>query len=98
MAAINWSMMSAIAASWVISPLMGGIIAAALLGFVKWTVLFRDEDRIEAAKRWVPVMIGLMAGTFAMYLSLKGFSRVWKPDALTVWALGAAGFAVRAGG
>ena len=93
MAAINWSMMSAIAASWVISPLMGGIIAAALLGFVKWTVLFRDEDRIEAAKRWVPVMIGLMAGTFAMYLSLKGFSRVWTPDALTVWALGAAGFA-----
>lgn len=92
MAAINWSMMGAIAASWVISPLMGGIIAAALLGFIKWTVLFRDDDRIEAAKRWVPVMIGLMAGTFAMYLSLKGFSRVWKPSAGTVWMLGAAGF------
>ncbi|PKQ08173.1 MAG: anion permease [Alphaproteobacteria bacterium HGW-Alphaproteobacteria-11] len=92
MAAINWSMMSAIAASWVVSPLMGGIIAAGLLGFVKWTVLFR-EDRITAAKRWVPVMIGLMAGTFAMYLSLKGFSRIWRPAPETVWALGALGFA-----
>ena len=92
MAAINWPMMGAIAASWVISPVMGGIIAAALLGFVKWRVLFRDDDRIAAAKRWVPVMIGLMAGVFAMYLALKGFSRVWKPVAGTVWALGAAGF------
>ena len=88
---VDWGTMGAIAASWVISPVMGGIIAAALLGFIKWRVLFR-EDRLAAAQTWVPVMIGLMAGVFAMYLSLKGLSKVWKPSTETVWLLGAGAF------
>lgn len=90
---VNWGTMGAIAASWVISPVMGGIIAAALLGFIKWRVLFR-EDRLAAARTWVPVMIGLMAGVFAMYLSLKGLSKVWKPSMGTVWLLGIAAFLI----
>ncbi|MDP1627493.1 inorganic phosphate transporter [Parvibaculum sp.] len=89
---VSWPTMGAIAASWVISPIMGGVVAAALLGFIKWQVLFKP-DRVAAAKRWVPVMIGLMAGVFAMYLALKGLSHVWKPSAGTVWALGIAFFA-----
>lgn len=89
---VSWPTMGAIALSWVISPIMGGLVAAALLGFIKWQVLFKP-DRVAAAKRWVPVMIGLMAGVFAMYLSLKGLSHVWKPSAGTVWALGIAFFA-----
>ncbi|MBX3507932.1 inorganic phosphate transporter [Parvibaculum sp.] len=88
---VNWTTMGAIAASWVISPVMGGVIAAALLGFIKWRVLFR-EDRLAAAQTWVPVMIGLMAGVFAMYLSLKGLSKVWKPSMETVWLLGIGAF------
>lgn len=90
---VNWGTMSAIAASWVISPVMGGVIAAALLGFIKWRVLFR-EDRIAAAHVWVPVMIGLMAGVFTMYLALKGLSKVWKPSTETVWLLGFGAFIV----
>lgn len=88
---VNWTTMGAIAASWVISPVMGGVIAAALLGFIKWRVLFR-EDRLAAAQTWVPVMTGLMAGVFAMYLSLKGLSKVWKPSMETVWLLGIGAF------
>ncbi|ABS62523.1 phosphate transporter [Parvibaculum lavamentivorans DS-1] len=88
---VSWPTMSAIAASWVISPIMGGVVAAALLGFIKWQVLFKP-DRVAAAKRWVPVMIGLMVGVFAMYLSLKGLSRIWNPSIGTVWLLGVAFF------
>ncbi|MEP2830222.1 inorganic phosphate transporter [Parvibaculum sp.] len=88
---VSWPTMGAIAASWVISPVMGGVIAAALLGFVKWQVLFKP-DRVAAARRWVPVLIGLMAGVFAMYLALKGFSKLWKPSAGVVWLLGLAAF------
>jgi inorganic phosphate transporter, PiT family len=88
---VSWSTMAAIAASWVISPALGGMVAAALLWFVKWAVLGRD-DRVLAARRWVPVLIGLMAGVFAMYLSLKGLSRVWTPPLGIVWLMGAAGF------
>jgi PiT family inorganic phosphate transporter len=85
--AVNWSVMGKIAASWVISPVCGGLIAAALLGLVKWLIIFR-EDRISATKRWVPVLVALMAGVFAMYMASKGLSRVWKPDSATVWMLG----------
>ncbi|MGY6644303.1 MAG: inorganic phosphate transporter [Salinarimonas sp.] len=84
---VHWPMIGAIVASWVISPGLGGLIAAALLGFVKWSILFR-EDRVTAARRWVPVMVGLMTGVFAMYLANKGFSRIWNPSALTVMGLG----------
>src|SRR5690606_32742335 len=36
--AVNWPMMGAIAASWVISPVLGGVIAAAFLAFIKSAV------------------------------------------------------------
>ena len=89
---VVWPVMGAIAASWVISPVMGGVIAAGLLGFIKWSVLFRN-DKITAARRWVPVMVALMTGVFAMYLMTKGLSRVWKPPLFATAALGIAAFA-----
>jgi PiT family inorganic phosphate transporter len=46
--------MSKIAASWVISPLLGGVVAALFLGFMK-AAITDQEDKITAAKRWVPV-------------------------------------------
>jgi inorganic phosphate transporter, PiT family len=85
--AVNWAVMGKIAASWVISPICGGLVAAMLLGLVKWLVLFR-EDRVSAAKRWVPIFVALMTGVFAIYMLSKGLSRIWKPDTATVWAFG----------
>jgi PiT family inorganic phosphate transporter len=90
---VVWPVMGAIAASWVISPVMGGLIAAGLLGFIKWSVLFRP-DKITAARRWVPVMVALMTGVFAMYLITKGLSRVWEPPLFATAALGIAAFAL----
>ena len=75
---VSWPMIGTIAASWVISPVLGGLIAALLFGFVEWAILYR-EDRIAAARRWVPGLVALMAGVFAMYLVTKGLSRVWHP-------------------
>jgi PiT family inorganic phosphate transporter len=90
-AIVNWPTMGAIAASWVISPLLGGIIAALFLGFIKWAVLFR-EDMISAARRWVPVLIGVMGGVFAAYLMMKGLKRIWKPTVDVVLLVALAGF------
>lgn len=74
---VNWGGLGSIAASWVISPVMGGIIAAAFLAFIKSRILYQD-DKIAAARRWVPVLIGFMAGAFGAYLALKGLSKVVK--------------------
>ncbi|QEW20664.1 Low-affinity inorganic phosphate transporter 1 [Marinibacterium anthonyi] len=76
---VNWATMGAIAASWVISPLLGGIFAAAMLAFVKWRIIY-VEDKIAAARTWVPVLIGVMSAAFAVYLALKGLKHVMHID------------------
>ncbi len=90
---VNWPTMASIAASWVISPVLGGVIAAAMLLMIKYLILNRDE-KLEAARRWVPFFIGIMAATFAAYMCMKGFKRVWTPDVLQVIAISVAAFAV----
>ncbi len=89
---VNWGTMGAIAASWVISPVLGGVIAAGFLAFIKINLIYR-EDKIAAARRWVPMLVAVMAGAFACYLAIKGFKRVWKPETWMVLAIGAAVFA-----
>lgn len=81
--AVNWPTMGAIAASWVISPLMGGVIAALFLAFIKTFIIYQD-DKIAAARRWVPVLIAIMTSAFSCYLMIKGFKRIWQPDTVTV--------------
>lgn len=93
MAAVNWWVMVKIAASWVISPVLGGVIAAIFLGFAKYAVL-NQEDKLAAARRWVPVLVSIMAAAFSVYLVTKGLKRVWKPEAWMIAAIGVGAFAV----
>ncbi|MBD8889987.1 inorganic phosphate transporter [Roseibium litorale] len=76
-AAVQWGTVGSIAASWVISPLFGGVIAAAFLAFIKNFIVYQD-DKLAAARRWVPVLIAVMAGAFTAYLAMKGLSKVIK--------------------
>ena len=73
---VNWDTMGAIVSSWVISPLLGGLIAALFLFAIKKTIIFRD-DKISASYKWVPVYVGVMAWAFATYLIIKGISKIW---------------------
>ncbi|HVK91802.1 MAG TPA: inorganic phosphate transporter, partial [Mycoplana sp.] len=73
--AVNWTLMSGIATSWVLSPLLGGAIAALFLFLINETIIYRD-DKIAAARRWVPALIGLMSGSFAAYLLISPFGHV----------------------
>lgn len=75
LSAVNWQAMGAIMASWMLSPLLGGAIAAGFLAFIKAAIIYRD-DKIKAAQRWVPLLIGVMAGAFCAYLALEGFQRL----------------------
>lgn len=83
MSAVDWTIVASIVLSWVVSPLMGGIIAAAFLAFVKTNLIYQD-NKIVAARRWVPVLIAIMATTFSGYLIIKGLSHVWKPSFVAV--------------
>ncbi|MGJ8670291.1 MAG: inorganic phosphate transporter, partial [Oceanococcus sp.] len=90
---VNWNSMGAIASSWVISPLLGGLIAAGLLYTIKKRVYFQD-NMLEAAARVVPLFIGLMAWAFTTYLVLKGFKHIiklpfWQALIIGLFAAGA---------
>ncbi|MFN3207722.1 MAG: inorganic phosphate transporter [Roseovarius sp.] len=89
LATVNWPTMGAIAASWVVSPVLGGAIAAAFLALIKTRIAYR-EDKIAAARRWVPILVALMAGTFATYLAMKGLKRIVRIDIGTALLIGAA--------
>ena len=78
-AAVNWPTMSKIAASWVISPVLGGAIAAFFLFLIKSRIIYR-EDKIAAARTWVPILVGIMAAAFASYIALKGLKKIIKID------------------
>lgn len=78
LSAVNWGMMGQITLGWVISPLLGGAIAAGFLAFINDRVVY-SSDRIAAARFWVPKLIGVMAGSFAGYLVLIGFGRLFPP-------------------
>lgn len=83
----DWNKVGMIAASWVISPLLGGIIAAGFLYLIKRTIVYR-ADKVAAAKRMVPYLIMLMTWAFSTYLILKGLKKLHKFDFLTASAIG----------
>jgi len=76
-AIVSWGTMGKIAASWVISPVLGGLIAAGFLYIIKSEILHKD-DRLAAAKKIVPILVAVMAWAFLTYLTLKGFKHIWK--------------------
>lgn len=75
----NWTVFCKIAASWIISPVLGGLIAAIFLYLIKRTITYQ-EDMLQAAKRIVPILIALMTWAFSTYLILKGLKKIWKVD------------------
>ncbi|WP_226549119.1 inorganic phosphate transporter [Celeribacter naphthalenivorans] len=88
-ATVNWGSMGLIALSWVISPLLGGVVAAGFLWFIKARIMYQP-DKIAAARRWVPVLIGIMMGTFATYLAIKGLNKIIQIDLLSAVLIGLA--------
>jgi PiT family inorganic phosphate transporter len=92
-AAVAWPMIAAIVASWVISPLLGGVIAALFLGFIRRTIA-DQADKVAAVRLWLPIIVALMTGIFAMYMASKGLSRLWKPGWGVVFLVGAVFFVI----
>lgn len=67
---VDWSVMGGIAASWVVSPVLGAVLAALCL----WTILrciTGQADILRAAERGTPLLAGAMCWAFAAYLLTK---------------------------
>jgi len=81
-AAANWQMIGAITLGWLVSPLLGGLIAATLLYLIKRSLMYQKQMS-RAAGRVVPLLLGFMAWSFTSYLLLKGVKASWRFDSAT---------------
>ncbi|WP_303784194.1 inorganic phosphate transporter [Azovibrio restrictus] len=84
---VNWDTMTEIVASWVVSPVLGGVFAAGFLYLIKRSITYK-QDMVEAAVRMVPLLVALMAWSFTTYLMLKGLNKIWKVGVLTATIAG----------
>jgi PiT family inorganic phosphate transporter len=89
----DWAVMGKIAASWVISPVLGGALAALFLYLIKKSVLYR-KDVIPAARTFVPWLVAIMAWAFGTYLMVKGVKKVVKVDFMEATLIGLAAAAL----
>jgi len=85
----DWAVFGKIAASWVISPLFGGVIAASFLYLIKRTITYQDE-MLSSAKKVVPILVALMVWAFSTYLILKGLKKIWKVEFSSALMMGLA--------
>jgi PiT family inorganic phosphate transporter len=76
---VNWNNLATITLSWLVSPILGGVIAALMLYLVKRTITYQ-QDMSKAAGRVLPVLMGLMAWCFSTYLMIKGVKASWRID------------------
>jgi PiT family inorganic phosphate transporter len=83
----DWGRMGQIAASWVISPVLGGAIAAFFLYLIKRTITYK-KDMNQAARKMVPILVSVMAWAFATYLILKGLKKIWKVEFMFAAGMG----------
>ena len=83
----NWATLQEIALSWVVSPVLGGLIAAGFLYFIKHSITYQPDMR-AAAIRVVPLLSAVMAWAFTAYIITKGLKQVVKVGTLPAMGIG----------
>ncbi|VAW92134.1 Probable low-affinity inorganic phosphate transporter [hydrothermal vent metagenome] len=73
--AVHWGKVGFIVASWVVSPLLAGVIAFAIFMSVQNLVINTDEP-FKNAKKYVPLYIFLVAFIIALVTLFKGLKHV----------------------
>ena len=75
MNAVNWGKVGFIVASWVISPLLAGVVAFAIFRSVQKLIL-DTENPFENAKKYVPIYIFMAGFMISLVTLVKGLKHV----------------------
>ena len=73
--AVQWGKVSQIAASWVVSPVLGGTIAFLLMMSIRRLIL-NTENPFQSAKNWGPVYIFLVGFIISLVTLFKGLKHL----------------------
>ena len=77
MAVIQWGQVGTIVASWVVSPVLSGLIAFVAMRFIL-TGIFYKPDPVAAAKKATPYIVFTVMVTMILVLTFKGLKPFWK--------------------
>ena len=72
---VNWSKVGSIVSSWVISPIMAGVISYLIFKSVQ-SLILNTKDPFDNAKKYVPGYIFLVGFIISMVTLLKGLKHV----------------------
>ena len=75
MSAVNWGKIGQIVASWVISPLIGGLLAFGLMISIQRLIL-RTDRPFENAKKWGPMYVFLVGWIVSLVTMFKGLKHI----------------------
>lgn len=87
--AVHWGKIGQIAASWVVSPALGGFIAYLLMMSIRKFILNTDQP-FQSAKRWGPVyvfLVGFIISLVTMFKGLKHLNLELTAGQSFVWAV-----------
>jgi PiT family inorganic phosphate transporter len=73
--AVQWVKIGQIAASWIISPALGGFLAYLLMMSIRKLIL-NTENPFESAKRWGPVYVFLVGFIISLVTMFKGLKHL----------------------
>ena len=72
---VEWARVGTIVASWVISPLIAGVIAYFIFNSIQWSILLRP-DPLVCARRYAPLYIFVTVTLISLVTMFKGLSHV----------------------
>ncbi len=90
--AITWGKVGAIVGSWIITPLIAGIIAYTIFNSAQ-KLIFNTEKPLDAAKRYVPIYMFMAGFVLSLVTIKKGLKHIGLDIGATegyVWAIGVA--------
>ena len=73
--AVQWQKIGTIVASWIVSPVVGGVIAYLLMLSIRRLILNRSEP-FEMAKRWAPMYVFMVGFIVALVTVFKGLKHL----------------------
>ena len=72
---VQWDQLFQIVASWIVSPLLSGILAYLIFSAIKWTIL-RHPDPVRRTRKWAPLYIFCVVIVISLVTLFKGLKNI----------------------
>lgn len=82
MEAIHWQEVGFIVSSWILSPLLGGVLGYYIFSLIRKNI-FYSQNPVEAARRCTPFLVFIVVSVLALVLVFEGFRNLHLDLSLT---------------